>query len=547
MKRSGKGSFGPWQLPIAGDYINLRPHNRLLIWGTLCALAAALLIGVNFLFLGEGALSAGPISSAHALAEEDCGACHSAGSAVSDRLCNDCHEQASEAGTYSFATHYVYRSNPPGEDRTRQMEMKCSACHGEHLGRAATLTAVADRRCVGCHPYGSFNDQHPPFDFSAESPLEEPGIKFSHTFHTIKVATEYQLEDAAKACLYCHVADSEGRHFQDLSFDLHCASCHLKPPIQVGPLPVVDRFAAGEAALLSLEGFRNLEDPPAWVAVADPGRFSRPSRGEIVKSIVDHRDRWILGNLELLGAQSTQGTPPRQELENLYRLALDDLRDYASGLSQIPEPDLLSRLARIQSQLSALDRQVARRAPAQRILGEEERKLVEDLTEPCRLCHVLDGPGLAVVQNDQRVLKRAEFDHGPHLAAEGCIGCHNRIPVARGITATRVETGTGLAEELAARGIPITEFARALELPGEEFTSLLEGGALPAPAATNIQRLLSTWSRETDVDRAAIQNVPGIEKCRECHQPRRAAADCVNCHLFHPHKGIQSGRSFTFR
>ena len=47
-------------------------------------------------------------------------------------------------------------------------------------------------------------------------------------------------------------------------------------------------------------------------------------------------------------------------------------------------------------------------------------------------------------------------------------------------------------------------------------------------------------SAETETDRAAIQNLPRIENCQECHEPRQASNRCVTCHYFHPNKSRRS-------
>ena len=39
-----------------------------------------------------------------------------------------------------------------------------------------------------------------------------------------------------------------------------------------------------------------------------------------------------------------------------------------------------------------------------------------------------------------------------------------------------------------------------------------------------------------NADQAEDQNIPGIEKCRSCHNSQGVSSRCVTCHAFHPDK-----------
>jgi hypothetical protein len=107
------------------------------------------------------------------------------------------------------------------------------------------------------------------------------------------------------------------------------------------------------------------------------------------------------------------------------------------------------------------------------------RALAMDLSEACRHCHVVSDAGIQTVERDQRVLRRAEFDHHAHLLQRPlCLDCHDVI--------------AGLDDP-------------------------------------------DGWEEADDLeDVAEIENVPGIARCRECHRSGQASTACTTCHRFHP-------------
>ena len=94
------------------------------------------------------------------------------------------------------------------------------------------------------------------------------------------------------------------------------------------------------------------------------------------------------------------------------------------------------------------------------------------------------------MQSSQSVLERARFNHRPHVLQSGCLDCHREIEV-------------------------------------EEH--LLDPDALKA-------ELDDQAYKELGKTEAAVQNLPHIEVCADCHNPSRVSNHCVTCHDFHADK-----------
>ena len=108
---------------------------------------------------------------------------------------------------------------------------------------------------------------------------------------------------------------------------------------------------------------------------------------------------------------------------------------------------------------------------------EEIEALVMDLSKPCRDCHEVRKATIGRVAADQRTMRRAEFNHRAHIVQLRCLDCHTEIP-----------------------------FAEYLE---------------------------STEAVDARFDSAEIVNLPAIESCRQCHNPKQSTNRCTSCHLFH--------------
>ena len=507
-RRASKGTFSDAGLSVAKKYLYPSSRRMLLAGGLAAAVLAAVALA-DFFWRDARLLSNGPLSSAHATLQGDCAACHTPFGEVTSDACSTCHEKyGDQLGVFSFASHYLYRSNDFQRIEISEHETECAGCHTEHLGREAEITRLDDARCLSCHPFGSFNRQHPAFELAAAR--DDDALAFTHIHHTREVMERQGLLDVERACLYCHNPRGDGKSFEPLDFDRHCDACHLTAGISTARLPVAQPGAPGVVTLAELV------DRPApgtrWALFANPNEY-RQVGSRVAKSPVHHADPWILENLRRLRRllypdaglaeliEASADAPP-SEIRSLYEEAVATLEDHALGLRSRPEPEIQAELEVIERLLAGVKQALADpytpldetefllalEGPGSDLSAEQAAEigeLVDQLTQTCQPCHAIERATVTRVQKDQRALRRAEFNHRAHILQRQCLECHNRIAIAEGIQ-------------------------------GE------------------------TRQAETPEDRAAIQNLPRIEQCQECHRPSVSSNRCVTCHLFHPDKSRRS-------
>lgn len=519
-----KGTFGDVRLEVTRKYVFPLSRSRMVQLGGLGCLVVLAYVLIDSLLLSNSFVARGPISFNHANFESDCSKCHESFSAVSDRKCQSCHEKTGDnLGVYTFAAHYVCRSG----DRAARLasarkqyadnEQPCATCHPDHLGRSALITNVPDERCLVCHDMGSFNTNHPQFEFARKQQPDESSLVFTHIHHT-KLVLEQKLNksvDIVRACLYCHNPEPDGKHFKPIDFDTHCAgSCHYPVAPETSPLAVKD--GTDKPGVETLDMIQRRRGPGTrWAFYTNPNEF-RADGGRVVKSPVYHRDPWILENLASLRKMlypnlgltdllNATGNPAIDDKAELYREAVEALKSYRAELSVRPEPEIQSELGRIDSLLKIAQQQLmdpAGRNMASGFLppaGNENPVLTPDqrsdlerfanrLTKDCQKCHRVEQAAIQRVRADQRVLKRAEFDHRAHVIQRPyCLDCHNEIPVEQ----------------------------------------MLLGDSLS---------VASLKPKADAMDSSRVQNIPRIENCFECHTPSAASNMCVTCHSMHPNK-----------
>ncbi len=509
-----KGFFSDLRLPVSAQYIYPKPRTMMLLIG---GVACLLLIGAftyNLYFQQGTLISNGPLSSNHAEFGQDCSTCHTPFEAVTNVKCEGCHEKyGNELGSFSFASHYLYQSGDfrrtvSGQSEN-EAESACYTCHVEHVGWEAQITRVADNQCLTCHAYGSFNDGHPEFDFAAENTPDDANLKFPHTLHVNQVMGLKDLSDHEAACVYCHNADAEGQNFQDISFDLHCASCHLTGD-GVENLTLGSPTATDNPGVIGLSTIRSQRRPGAtWAFSANAGEYDAFD-GTLSKTPVYHADPWILENLKQLrrvlypGSDLTDllnasGNIAAHERDALYQEAIENLRAHAEGLRA--NPNLQDDLTEVEQLITQVERRLKNpyspldetkflvsASDLNADLSEPQvqayETLIGALTQPCQECHVVQQASITRAQTNQRTLVRARFDHRAHIIQQRCLDCHAEIPIA--------------------------DFAGTNDRP------------------------------DAAQDHAGIQNLPRIASCQTCHAPDQASNACITCHDFHPDKSHRS-------
>ncbi len=519
-----KGFFGRVGLPVAKSYLYPSSRNRPLLLGLLggCGALALFLGGIS---LDRNAwISGGPLSASHSSFEDDCESCHVPFQAVSDEKCMVCHDKyGEELGVHTFDAHYVYRSADYTRAFQRDGEIPCFGCHSEHGGREAAITTVSDVNCLGCHEFDSFDTSHPQFDLFAESAPDDDSLTFTHIRHVKRVQEQEGIDDLEEACLSCHNPRQNGTGFEAIGFDLHCNGCHLgtRPKTRSANLQTKD---PGQPILIrketesilnlgveTLETIRNRQGPgEQWTLAANPNEF-RVRGKRVMKTRVHHLDPWIMHNLRMLrrvlypkaglaDLLKSSGDVAPGETRVLYREALETLGQYSVGLHARTDQVMQKELEQIDHLLRSLkdelknDHTPLDDSPFHLSLNpnreltpeqiQEINEFVETLTQPCKLCHQVKQATISRVQKDQTMLHRAEFNHRAHIIERRCLDCHHDIPFL------------------------------------DYQTEMPEVGV--------------------DFDHAAIQNLPSIEVCQECHTPAQASSSCSTCHRFHPSRLNQS-------
>ena len=241
-----------------------RPHGmrrlRLLLSIAVPALGLVWLGGMA-LAGSRAPYSSGPVSSAHAFAEQKCEVCHqrdgSFRSHVTDRACLTCH-----AGPGHPAL-----PPPVAGEAHYSVEVPCATCHREHGGRVRLATTVSDSACVECHDEQSsehpaywppppqpphvpaptrpgpwaevrsvraFPSAHPEVGVIRENFKDPGGVGFNHQLH-LKEDLRGPNGPEKLECTTCHrpqlaptrgAAKRVGNLMTSVTFDQQCARCH---------------------------------------------------------------------------------------------------------------------------------------------------------------------------------------------------------------------------------------------------------------------------------------------------------------------------------
>ncbi|AGA29124.1 cytochrome c3 family protein [Singulisphaera acidiphila] len=270
----------------------LKRIRGLVTWTVLIG-STALIAALTWLPGNRQIYQAASVSTAHALFNEDCQACHDAKFGTAKRLLSG------DNAVRSVTDEACLRCHAGDTHHMRQVgKTACVGCHHEHQGLKA-MARVSDGHCTSCHanleshtdttkpgdadrPFRDVSTfmggprPHPPF-FLSEHPKDEGTIRFNHQAHMnpkgLPVAGS--LDRKTLRCTDCHQTDDAGRYMKPIHYQTHCRDCH---PLNVQITGTITELAANEEA----DRFRN---EPA----AHP---NGPQEGaETVRAII--RDRFI--------------------------------------------------------------------------------------------------------------------------------------------------------------------------------------------------------------------------------------------------------------
>ncbi len=537
-------------LPVSRRYISQVSRKGMVFFGCMLGVAFLAYFFFDVAYHKNSFISSGVLSSGHANLQKKCESCHNPGHSVEDALCSGCHEKTSIHDIYGFNAHYIYRSHDAGRvspealSKHTGMEMPCSSCHPEHSGKDAKISLVSDKKCLNCHEFGSFNQNHPEFSFARPGVRDDATLLMTHIRHTafvlkeikgissidalfqsVKIETMDFTHFFEEACLYCHTPDSDGKNFQNINFEKHCARCHLQADAIVQGLPLFSPLAPEQAGVETIRQFQLRGGPGlSWAFSANPNLTTQED-GEVSKNPIYHKDPWIMENLiqirkklftgtGLFDLLDTSGKTTQQHVDTLYSQAIRKLQNQANELQNRTE--LKGELGKVNLFIDKARQQLQQplsarsRAPFRfpfnrpnRALSESQRatflQLAVDLTAEngpqCRKCHIVANASVLRVSAAQEVLTKSEFNHRAHILEKRCLDCHTEIPIA-------------------------------------EQTMKI--------ATENYDAFKRKFSRAYKADRAETQNIPKLFTCRECHTDEKVSNSCTTCHKFHPNKEHRS-------
>ncbi|HEY7775525.1 MAG TPA: cytochrome c3 family protein [Kineobactrum sp.] len=201
----------------------------------------------------DGLWSSGPLVAAHQASGValECQACHEEPFVmVKDGACLDCHR-----GTNEHADLAVYEAH-------HFADVRCASCHREH-NEPALISRRDKGLCVDCHTdpgawevpgqpamsaVNAFTGAgHPEFRLALLEPQgpggahgwdlrrvlpsddtarEHSNLKFNHEIHLDASKVQHEGTGAALDCASCHTPKEDGEHFEPITMDAHCRSCH---------------------------------------------------------------------------------------------------------------------------------------------------------------------------------------------------------------------------------------------------------------------------------------------------------------------------------
>lgn len=205
------------------------------------------------LILSDAYWTSGPLHPAHNQSiGDDCSACHTVPfQKVRDDACLACHDDMAD---HVPAGHFA-NTVMPAE--------RCAVCHIEH-NEPSFLVVDADQLCTDCHAEpellsdgpghmravnGFDRTAHPDFEIALLTPNvqtagtglsfdwgvrealladaeETSNLKFPHDLHLDPDSVKTVQDSRGMACGDCHTLTADNEHFEPISMERHCQSCH---------------------------------------------------------------------------------------------------------------------------------------------------------------------------------------------------------------------------------------------------------------------------------------------------------------------------------
>lgn len=211
--------------------------------------------------------STGPLLPAHQLeVGDDCSACHKRPfQQVQDEACTGCHSDVSDHLLDTVLAHQQHDGDSPVLNHATDTAFSaCQSCHKEH-NEPAAMIVTADSLCVDCHQQplqtagsaegtlavtGFDVDTHANFKLNyllpervnegtgigvewyhrlseaAAGEKEMSNLKFPHDVHLDADKVQISGRDDSMVCSDCHSLKSDNEHFEKITMEQHCASCH---------------------------------------------------------------------------------------------------------------------------------------------------------------------------------------------------------------------------------------------------------------------------------------------------------------------------------
>jgi hypothetical protein len=204
-----------------------------------CGVVASLWLAWNAVRGDARIYQAGPVSTAHAFLERNCGACHTESWQPALRLVT---ANPMARSTPDAACTRCHDGPIHHEQQVAEAVPHCASCHREHRG-AAALAHVPDSLCTTCHGdlktssqplrfeahVTSFATGHPEFGVIRRHEPDATVIKLNHAVHMKPdgvLTAQGSLE--VLQCSSCHQPDrdSDRNRTQPIRHEAHCSRCH---------------------------------------------------------------------------------------------------------------------------------------------------------------------------------------------------------------------------------------------------------------------------------------------------------------------------------